>query len=99
MSIGFVSVGYRALEQNLLLSFLGRQGAAPRWGMQHWGGLSGKSLICVILRGVTESDLLVGENYDRCLQQTFVLCKLLLSVKKAILHFGVCSQSCENEQC
>lgn len=28
MPIGFVSVGYGALKQNLLLSFPGRQGAA-----------------------------------------------------------------------
>lgn len=66
--------------------------------MQHWGGLSRKSLICVILRGVTESDQLVGDNYDRCLQQIFVLCKLLLTVKKAFLYFGVCSPSSENQQ-
>lgn len=73
MSVGFVSVDTELLEQNLLLSFLSRQGAA-RLGMQHWGGLSGKPLICVILRGVTESDQLVGVNYNRCLQQTFLSC-------------------------
>lgn len=85
MSIGFVSMGYRALECNLLLSFPGReQQGWARWGMQHRGGLSGESLICVILRVVTESHQLVGENCDRCLQQIAVLCKLLRTVKTSL---------------